>query len=133
MAVERGKLVAQLVDRMRDIEHDGARLSDIIALIDSIALQTNLLALNAAVEAAHVGEHGRSLAVVAAEVRQLSRRSADAASEVRTFTARSMDSMRAGAALADRAGRVVASSVQSMQGVSADISRIALTTQSQGA
>ena len=55
-----------------------ARLTNIVAAIQSIANQTNLLALNAAIEAARAGDAGRGFAVVADEVRKLATRTSEA-------------------------------------------------------
>src|SRR5690606_38155618 len=104
MADEGGAVTAEVIATMAAIRASSERISDITAVIDSIAFQTNILALNAAVEAARAGESGRGFAVVAAEVRSLARRSAESAREIKSLIADSAHRVNDGAQLADKAG-----------------------------
>lgn len=57
-------------------------MSDVIALINSIAAQTRLLSLNASIEAARAGEAGRGFSVVADEIGQLAAQTGTATSDI---------------------------------------------------
>jgi methyl-accepting chemotaxis protein len=50
---------------------DTMKISEVAAMIKTVAAQTNLLALNATIEAARAGDAGRGFAVVAQEVKSL--------------------------------------------------------------
>jgi len=102
--------MAQAVQSVETIHGSAKRMSEIVGVIDSLAFQTNILALNAAVEAARAGEQGRGFAVVASEVRSLAQRSAESAKEIRQLISGS--------------SKQVATSVEQIHAVDANISDI---------
>ena len=117
-------VVKQVVETMQDINDSSRKVVDIITVIDGIAFQTNILALNAAVEAARAGEQGRGFAVVASEVRNLAQRAAGAAGEIKALIRDSVDKVEDGTNLVAKAGKTMEEIVNSIQGVSATISKI---------
>lgn len=120
-----GQAVASVVVVMDEILIGARRISDIVAVIDSIAFQTNILALNAAVEAAHAGEQGRGFAVVATEVRSLAQRVVTAANDIKQLIESALASAGSGTHLARHAGATMQNIVTSAQSVAATISEVA--------
>jgi methyl-accepting chemotaxis protein len=104
LAMDGSSIADRAIDAMRNIEGSSRQITDIVALIESIAFQTNILALNAAVEAARVGETGRGFAVVANEVRALAQRSSQALKEIKIQIASSSDNVVHGVELVTQAG-----------------------------
>ena len=99
-----GKVVADAVAAMAQIETSSGKIADIIGVIDEIARQTNLLALNAAVEAARAGDAGRGFAVVASEVRMLAQRSSQAAKDIKDLITNSSGQVQQGVELVSKTG-----------------------------
>ncbi len=116
-ANEVGVLVQDLVVTMDELSRSSKTITDIVAVIDSIAFQTNILALNAAVEAARAGDQGRGFAVVAAEVRALAKRSAAAAREIKDIIQVNVTKMDAGNAAVQQAGQTVQLAVHAIRQV----------------
>jgi aerotaxis receptor len=126
-----GSVVGQVINTMSEISSASQKISDIIAVIDSIAFQTNILALNAAVEAARAGELGRGFAVVASEVRSLAQRSANAAKEIKVLINDSVEKVETGSRLVNGAGEVMHEIVSQVTRVSSMIDEISIATKQQ--
>jgi methyl-accepting chemotaxis protein len=131
VAARGGEVVAHVVGTMLQISASSKKISDIIGVIDGIALQTNILALNAAVEAARAGEQGRGFAVVATEVRQLAQRSAAAAKDIKTLINDSVEKVDVGSRQVDEAGRTMNDIVTQVQRVNALLADISAATSEQ--
>jgi methyl-accepting chemotaxis protein len=126
-----GRVVAEVVATMDEINASSKKIADIIGVIDGIAFQTNILALNAAVEAARAGEQGRGFAVVASEVRSLAQRSAAAAREIKALIGTSVDKVESGSKMVANAGATMQEIVASVQRVNDIIGEITGSTSQQ--
>ena len=133
VAEEGGKIIATVVNTMRDIQVSSSKISEIIGVIDGIAFQTNILALNAAVEAARAGESGRGFAVVASEVRALAGRSATAAREIKGLITESVDRISEGTTVVEGAGRNISELVANAKQIHYFLADISEATRTQAA
>ncbi|MDQ2147667.1 Cache 3/Cache 2 fusion domain-containing protein [Alcaligenaceae bacterium C4P045] len=133
-AADRGAtMVDTLVQSMDGVSAASTKMSDAIAVINSIAFQTNILALNAAVEAARAGSEGRGFAVVAAEVRQLAQRSAEAAKSIEALIRASIERVGEGHAQAAQTRAAIGTIAQQMRDVATLVADISTATREQSA
>ncbi len=119
------------VSTMGDIEKYAHQISEISAVINSIANQTNILALNAAVEAARAGEQGRGFAVVASEVRNLAIRSGNAAQEINDLINNAVKSVAQGTEQVSHAGEAMEDIFSSVSRVSEIMEEITVASDEQ--
>ncbi len=126
-----GRITADAVAAIGEIENSAQQIADIVGLIDEIAFQTNLLALNASVEAARAGEAGKGFAVVAQEVRALAQRSANASRDIKALIATSNAKVRSGAELVRSAGQALEDIVVSVKKAADIVAEIASASSEQ--
>mgnify|MGYP002791225704 FL=1 len=126
-----GQMVSGVVHTMGNISTSSKKVSEITAVINSIAFQTNILALNAAVEAARAGEQGRGFAVVASEVRTLASRSAQAAKEIEGLISESVRLIDQGSGEVVAAGNTMTDIVDAVKRVTDIMLEIAAASDEQ--
>jgi methyl-accepting chemotaxis protein len=126
-----GTVMQDAVGAMSQIEQTARKISQIIGVIDEIALQTNLLALNAGIEAARAGDAGRGFAVVASEVRALALRSAEAAKEIKGLIVTSTDQVVTGVQLVSQTGQALDRIVTNIAEINKRVAQIATSAKDQ--
>jgi methyl-accepting chemotaxis protein len=79
--------VGETAKKMKRLGESSQKISQVVTLIEEIALKTNLLAINASVEASRAGEQGHGFTVVAEQVGALAEQSAKATREIAQIVA----------------------------------------------
>jgi twitching motility protein PilJ len=79
--------VGETSKKMKRLGESSQRISQVVSLIQEIAIKTNLLAINASVEASRAGEQGQGFTVVAEQVGTLAEQSAAAAKDIAKIVA----------------------------------------------
>lgn len=74
--------VGETAKKMKRLGESSQKISQVVSIIEEIALKTNLLAINASVEASRAGEQGQGFTVVAEQVGALAEQSASATKEI---------------------------------------------------
>lgn len=74
--------VGDTAKKMKRLGESSQNISQVVSLIEEIALKTNLLAINASVEASRAGEQGQGFTVVAEQVGALAEQSAAATKQI---------------------------------------------------
>ena len=122
-----GTTTKSSVKEIESLAAAGAKIGDVVGLIQAIAAQTNLLALNATIEAARAGDAGKGFAVVASEVKSLASQTATATEEI----ARQIAAIQTSTKAAVDAIREVSHAMIDIQAVTGSIS-LAVEQQSLG-
>lgn len=79
--------VGETSKKIKRLGESSQKISQVVSLIEEIALKTNLLAINASVEASRAGEQGQGFTVVAEQVGALAEQSAAATKEIAQIVA----------------------------------------------
>lgn len=79
--------VGETAKKIKRLGESSQKISQVVSLIEEIALKTNLLAINASVEASRAGEQGQGFTVVAEQVGALAEQSTAATKEIAQIVA----------------------------------------------
>jgi methyl-accepting chemotaxis protein len=120
-----------MIVAMEELKKSSNEISNIIKVIDQIALQTNMLALNAAVEAARAGDQGLGFAVVATEVRNLAQKSKEAANHTADIIEKNIELSEQGVIISDSVGEALKDIIARTEDVKQIIEEISIASEEQ--
>ncbi|WP_420890214.1 methyl-accepting chemotaxis protein [Ewingella americana] len=131
VATSGGDVMHKVDTAMKEIVSQSAEMSNIVAMIDSVAFQTNILALNAAIEAAHAGQHGRGFAVVAKEIGLLAQKSSHSTRGIHQLIEDSMAQIGRGSTSVTHLGKSLNEIITIFSGLNTLVGEISDATQHQ--
>lgn len=104
------------------------RITEVLGIIEGVALDSNLIALNAALEACRDEEGRYDIALVATEIRTLLHRSESATRELHALLSDTVHKIEAGALLVEEVGLTLARSAGAVRQVTEILSEIGTGT-----
>ena len=124
--------IAQLQQKMKEIEESSLKIGECLEMINSINSQTNLLALNASIEAARAGEAGKGFAVVADEIRMLSENTSETSKNINEMIQKNNQSVEEGRRIMDNTVSVLEENLQGFVAARDDIRAVTQVIEKQG-
>ena len=103
--------------------------SQILEMIQSIALQTRLLGLNASIEAARAGIHGRSFSILAGEMQKLAQNSSGATAKINKILTETQESIQQVTGCIEQLAALSSEQHQAMQNIIQLINHVQSSTQ----
>ncbi|MGK7898083.1 MAG: methyl-accepting chemotaxis protein [Xenococcus sp. (in: cyanobacteria)] len=77
--------VGETANKMKRLRESSAKISEVVSVIEEIALKTNVLAINTSSEADRAGEYGRGFTIIAEQVGALAKQCTVATKEITTI------------------------------------------------
>lgn len=111
-------------EKLEVINSRASNITGVVTAIAKVADQTNLLSLNAAIEAAKAGEAGEGFTVVAREIRRLADQTAVATLDIERMVREMQAAVSAGVMGMEKFSDEVKRSVQEVEKVGAQFTRI---------
>ncbi len=79
--------VGETAKKMKRLRESSAKISEVVSVIEEIALKTNVLAINTSSEADRAGEYGRGFTIIAEQVGTLAKQCTAATKEIASIVA----------------------------------------------